>query len=504
MSEDRMSDVRQVRRLLLKLLGAASASALLPGCGNSDGPLLPPSPGSNGVQRVVIVGAGMAGLAAANALANVGVTSIVLEARDRIGGRLWTRDLGGSPIDLGGSWIHNPMGNPMTAFASSAGVGQTAVDPTQDLAQFTLYQEESGLGSVDDVAAAFAHYDLFEAATPDLLNRLGPQASIRDAILQYVTDNSAALLPEQQRLITHVLRFIQETFDSGTWDSISLDQHVNAPTASYGGSAFGDFPDGGYVRLVHAMAANADIRLNHRVTRIAATDRGVTVSVDTVVNGQTVPVSFDGSHVLVTLPLGVLKNADVAFDPPLSEPKLSAISRVGFGHFEKVALRFDQPFWTGGTPPGSHFYFRSASTTEPTEFPFFLDLQKSLNLPVLVALTSGAFAQDFLTIPESAIRARIMAILREAYGNAIPEPTQVLISNWGSDEFTRGAYSYLPLGATADDMDTLAEPHGQRVLFAGEATYKQRFGYADGALSSALREVNRLLGLTNAAVTPGP
>ena len=68
------------------------------------------------VERVVVVGAGIAGLTVANALAHGGVECVVLEARDRIGGRLHTVDLAGSPVDLGGSWIHTPAGNPMRAF----------------------------------------------------------------------------------------------------------------------------------------------------------------------------------------------------------------------------------------------------------------------------------------------------------------------------------------------------------------------------------------------------
>src|SRR5690348_16729429 len=82
-----------------------------------DGRMDVPSGVAGPVERVVVVGAGIAGLTVANALAHAGVEYVVLEARDRIGGRLHTVDLAGSPVDLGGSWIHMPTGNPMSAFA---------------------------------------------------------------------------------------------------------------------------------------------------------------------------------------------------------------------------------------------------------------------------------------------------------------------------------------------------------------------------------------------------
>ena len=88
------------------------------------------------VRRVLVIGAGIAGLTAANALTHAGVECAVLEARDRIGGRLHTADLGGSPVDLGGSWIHMPDGNPMTAFARLAGVSCGSADPVPEMTAF--------------------------------------------------------------------------------------------------------------------------------------------------------------------------------------------------------------------------------------------------------------------------------------------------------------------------------------------------------------------------------
>src|SRR5215469_10782803 len=81
------------------------------------------------VERVVVVGAGIAGLTVANALAHAGVECVVLEARDRVGGRLHTVDLAGTPVDLGGSWIHHPVGNPLREFADDAGVRCEPGDP---------------------------------------------------------------------------------------------------------------------------------------------------------------------------------------------------------------------------------------------------------------------------------------------------------------------------------------------------------------------------------------
>ena len=95
-----------------------------------------PSGVAGPVERVVVVGAGIAGLTVANALTHAGVECVVLEARDRIGGRLHTVDLAGSPVDLGGSWIHMPTGNPMSAFARQIGVPRRSADPGPEMAGF--------------------------------------------------------------------------------------------------------------------------------------------------------------------------------------------------------------------------------------------------------------------------------------------------------------------------------------------------------------------------------
>jgi polyamine oxidase len=101
-----------------------------------DGRTAVPDAVTGPVERVVVVGAGIAGLTAANALTHAGIQCVVVEARDRIGGRLHTVDLAGSPVDMGGSWIHHPVGNPMRVFADQVGVVCRSGDALAELAGF--------------------------------------------------------------------------------------------------------------------------------------------------------------------------------------------------------------------------------------------------------------------------------------------------------------------------------------------------------------------------------
>src|SRR6201986_425645 len=137
------------------------------------------------VERVVIVGAGIAGLTVANALRQAEVDCVVLEARDRAGGRLRAVDLGGWPVDLGGSWIHTPAGNPLRRLADQARVACRPADPLPEAVAYDC-AEGRRLTQAELAACLDLQFSAFPAARDALVGELGPQASMAEAVNSFV------------------------------------------------------------------------------------------------------------------------------------------------------------------------------------------------------------------------------------------------------------------------------------------------------------------------------
>jgi monoamine oxidase len=438
------------------------------------------------VDRVIVVGAGIAGLTTANALAHAGVECVVLEARDRVGGRLHTVDLAGVRVDLGGSWIHHPIGNPIRAFAEQAGVPCAPGDPVPVVTGYDCAMQR--WLTADEVASSL---DLVSSAFPDAIDEiaatLGPNATSADAIDAFVASRAAD--PDTARRDRQSLRAIVEADGADFADRQSLRWLWHE--MEYGGDFFGDLPHGGYREVVDAMAQGLDIRLGGAVTTVAVDDRGVTVG---TADGE----SVEGTHVVVAVPLGVLKEGGLQFSPSLPDDRRAAVDRVGFGQYEKVVLVFDRAWWRDDGI--SHLMVFPHDPDLATVWAFDLD-----------AFGDGP-ALSFHLFASNAARALsgsadvgvrwVLDLLSEALGRTCPEPVATSVTSWAADPYSCGAYSHLPVGASPDDLDLLGEPVGGRLLFAGEHTQSARTGYADGAMSSGVREAKRLLG--RPAVDLGP
>ena len=238
-----------------------------------------------------------------------------------------------------------------------------------------------------------------------------------------------------------------------------------------------------------ALASGLDIRLDRPVTRVELTGGGVRVSSD---RGQ----AESGSHVVVAVPLGVLRSGLVDFAPPLPPERARVMSRLGFGRYEKVVLRFARPFWREAG--WSHLVLFPPDPAEPATWIFDLD---AFGLgPVLAChVFHSATGQVSAASPDAAARwvtDRLAAVL----GGPCPEPVAVAVTGWADDPYARGAYTHVTPGSANADLDLLGTPLAGRVLFAGEHTQSARVGYADGAMTSGIREAKRLLGVPTVAL----
>ena len=432
---------------------------------------------SGPVDRVVVVGAGIAGLAAASRLSDEGIDCVVLEARDRIGGRLHTIDLAGSPVDLGGSWIHHPIGNPLTAFCDERGIARDAGNPTSALSGYDR-AEGRRIGHDELVLYTETEAEAFWDSIEDLSERLGADASAGDAIEAHIADRG--LTGATARRVRQELRAEVEADAPGpisdqslTW--LSMDEEFD-------GDLFGDLPRGGYGRVVAPLAEGVDVRLSTEVVSVDVGADGVTVacadgSVET------------GSHAIVTVPLGVLKRGNPRFEPALPAAVRDAVARLAFGRYEKIALRFESPFWRDAGL--SHLVVFPADPDEPSMWVFDLDAFGAG--PVLCAHLFHSLTPHALDQPHVQAVDWLKGVLAGVFGHPVPEPVATVVTGWADDPFARGSYSHCPRGADPSMYDTLAEPLHGRILLAGEHTQCARVGYADGAYVSGLRAAGQLV-----------
>ncbi|MFN0009836.1 MAG: flavin monoamine oxidase family protein [Planctomycetota bacterium] len=454
--------------------------AVLAGCATP-----PAIPERKGPPPVIVVGAGVAGLSAARALHDAGLEVVVLEARDRIGGRAWTPEVGGVPVDAGAMFVHGVVGNPLAELCDAM---EIAHEPTGRGASL-VFDAVSGaeLEMPMAIRLGMATID-FENQLERLVASLPQDASVRDGIEAYL-DGADELSDKERRVASFALtQLLIEIYESGPPERMSLEHYAGAPYDEFAGG--NHVVAGGYVTLVEALADGLDVRLGEPVTGIRHGPDGVLVT--------TASGAHQGSHAIVTLPLGVLKTGAIEFDPPLPESKRGAIERLDMGNLEKVVLRFETPFWSERGESGTILYIAE----NPGEFPAFVDWTEAAGAPTLVCLYGGRSARDVLAKwTDEEIASGAMEALRDIFGADVPSPTATLVTRWRDDPWTRGSYSYLPIGSSPDDMRELGAPVGERLLFAGEATEPKLYATVHGALVSGLREARRIAG--GAAALPG-
>ncbi|MBL6927284.1 MAG: FAD-dependent oxidoreductase [Acidimicrobiia bacterium] len=267
---------------------------------------------------VVVIGAGASGLGAAQALMDAGADVVVLEARDRIGGRVWTDDVGGVPVDLGGSWIHGVKGNPLAELADALDITLVHTDYDNSVL-FDTDGSPLDWNRLNNLYEAIADAALSSSST----RAMGPElAPIR-----------SGLNADEQRWFDFVV-----TSEIEHWWPADVERLAMA--TAFFGKAFrgGDaVPQTGYRPIIASLAEGLDIRLGTAVSRVDHSGPGVVIDSDKGV--------FEANAVVVTVPLSVLQAERIQITPDLPHSTLSAIRMLGMGLMNKVVLRFPEVFW---------------------------------------------------------------------------------------------------------------------------------------------------------------
>jgi monoamine oxidase len=437
------------RRRVLAAAGAATFMLPLRAC----------EPPEN---KALVIGAGIAGLAAARALHDRGETVTVLEARSRIGGRIHTsRVWPDVPVDLGASWIHGVRGNPVTALARQAGADLTATSYDRTRLYISPELSAAGItGSGTDWARSVIKTAIARARKADA------DLSMRAAV--------DLVLPAPKRTAEQAAQL--EFYLAGTYEQeyAGVAARLSAQTIEDDQIFAGEdqlFP-GGYDQLTDHLARTLDVRRNSQVTHVRWDEGGVRVD---LADGA----QLSASRVIVTVPLGALQAGAIGFTPDLPADKQAAIARLGMGLLNKHFLRFDRAFWA----PDADWH--ECLKTEPGKWSQWVSLARPSQQPVLLGFTGASVAAAVEALDDRAIIADAVAALRGMFGAGTPEPVASQLTRWGTEPLTNGSYSFNAVGSTGADRDVLARREAGGVLcFAGEACSRDYPGTVHGALLS--------------------
>ena len=550
--------------------------------------------------RIVIIGAGMAGLTAANKLHTVTASKdlfelCVVEAGTRIGGRINTSEFGGDRIEMGATWIHGIGGSPLHKIAQQTHslesdqpwecmdgnlddpitiaeggfhLDPSIVHPITRLFK-NLMDHAQGKKLTEDTARGELHsyYKLANIASKMSATNGGSGGLSIGSFLRQGLDAYWDSSKEQEELkgygewsrklleeaIFAMHENTQRTYTSAG-DLLNLDYSAESEYQMFPGEEITIAK--GYFSIIEFLASVLPpgvVQLGRKVTRIEwQPERHESMNVENGCCSGPVKIHFcDGSvmsadHVIVTVSLGVLKAAirdddSGMFYPPLPPFKAEAISRLGFGVVNKLFMQLSPTHHEGKDEQPKRFPFLQMVFHSPhsemrhKKIPWWMRRTATLSpiykdSSVLLCWFAGEEAVALESLKDEEIIngasdtfssflshsrwQRGSGSHKLCNGNVSSEEnsqgnevkfSKVLKTQWATDPLFLGSYSYVAVGSSGDDLDTMAEPLPKesscqpstspplQILFAGEATHRTHYSTTHGAYFSGLREANRLL-----------
>jgi monoamine oxidase len=466
------------RRRFLDLAAAAAVSLPLLGASRPvvTGPeTAPPMPVDRAVRGpVAVIGAGLAGLAAADALRGAGVEVVVVEARGRVGGRVLTDHTLEVPVDLGAAWVHGD--NPVRKHLLRAGGGVAA---TTDYESFVAFDVDGRRLGLRELLGPVARLE----GARRLLARLAREAA-EDMSVAEALDHHGALdgLAGCDERVTDFLYYtvFQQPFAVPP-ELLSLRQ---LPTYhDYPGPEY--LPSGGMAAVLDLFDPGPDVRLGTEVTAVTVARTGVEIA--------TTAGGIEADRCICAVPLAVLQREAIAFRPDLPAGARRGFDRLVVGDFYKLALRFDEVFWRRDRDftasigqAGRHGSGRHVG---------FLHLDRAHRTPVLVMIAGAALAAELEHAGRDAAVDFALDRLRLAYGDDVSAPVAAVATRWRGDALTGGAYTNYGVGSTADDVRAFHRLVGGRLTFAGEHTSVNSPSTVHGAVDSGRRAAAAVCGV---------
>lgn len=405
---------------------------------------------------VIIVGAGLSGLTAAQELMKQGLRVVVLEASDGVGGRMKDASVGGVRFDAGAAWVHSTDENPLTPILKKRGFDLVPHDAAlQGFGGKSGTPEQQGV-EVDAAITRARHI-------------------VEDAAARGVDTVASRILPQRP----------------GTWDvhanntlgpltmGVDVDQLSTMDVGSAvpeGHGAPGDgghgptpqpdqFIEQGWNAVVASFAHGVPIRLATPVSEVKSSAGGVEVTAG--------GVKFTAKKILVTTSTAVVDK--IKFDPPLPREKVEALAKLPMATFDKIAVRFDKDvFSSKGTQPGAFIY--ELDDKNPIDV-----LVRPMGKDIVVALIGGTYADELAAQGKAAMVEALLTKLERIYGPDVRKHAVASeVTSWRSDPWQGGAFAAAHPGY-AHMRFKLAEPIDDRIFFAGEATSLKWSGTAAGA-----------------------
>ncbi|KAI3959254.1 hypothetical protein MKW92_014633 [Papaver armeniacum] len=428
---------------------------------------------------VIVIGAGMSGISAAKTLSDAGIKDIlILEATDRTGGRIKKTNFSGVFVEMGANWVEGVNGkevNPIWTMANEIGLKSYRSELGNIAAN--VYKQSGGLYNESEAQKVVDSAEEF----------FNFSANVSVSLLRNGVEDISILTAER---LSHKVPStpIEKALEYFRYDSqqgepprlTSLRNTVPLPTfADFGNDIYFVADSRGYESVVHYIAkqfltTNKAGEINDPRLMLNKTEDGGV---------------YKAEYVMVSTSIGVLQTDLISFIPPLPDWKLLAIDQFDLSVYTKIFIKFPYKFWP--TDNGTEFFvYAHERRGYYTNWQQLENQYPGANL-LLVTLTDDE-SRRIEQQTDSKTKAEIMEVLRNMFGDDIPEATDILIPRWWSDRFYRGCFSNWPVGLTRHRFNQIKSPV-DRVYFTGEHTSEKYFGYVHGAYLAGIDSANSLI-----------